>query len=126
MTIFLISAVAAKGFFRAGTFFPKEGVRKRASDFTEEAWAAIKAEPNLHIREVEDDEDLPDPGTEARFAVLDEVISALPDEGFGSDGKPKVSAINKLLDAGAEPTDAKERDAVWAEMVAAGASTPAS
>lgn len=126
MALVLISAVAAKGFHRAGMFFPKDGVRKRIEDFSAEVWERLQAEPNLHIREVEDDEDVPDPGTEARHAMIDEVISALPDEEFGADGKPKVSAINKLLDGGAEPVDAAERDEVWRQMQVEDGQAPAS
>lgn len=59
-----------------------------------------------------------------RRAVIAEVISALPEDGFTKSGVPEVDAINALLNdrlpdfAKHDQVTAAERDAVWAEAKA--------
>ncbi|MGV6839989.1 MAG: HI1506-related protein [Planktomarina sp.] len=49
MAKIMISAKSEKGFWRCGTFFPKEGKHVEQSDFTQAQWDVLKAEPNLIV-----------------------------------------------------------------------------
>lgn len=54
--------------------------------------------------------------TFGRVGRIREIIGSLTGEDFTGGGKPKVSAINDLMDDG-EPVTAGERDAIWADML---------
>lgn len=54
---------------------------------------------------------------DARLAHFKEAIEALGEDGFGTDGKPKVQAVNDTTPKGTKPMNGKERDAVWKEIV---------
>lgn len=48
-----IRAARAAGIWRAGRFWPAEGVEVSEDDFTEAQWAQLRAEPVLSINRVE-------------------------------------------------------------------------
>ncbi|MGR3433498.1 MAG: hypothetical protein ACU0CO_01215 [Shimia sp.] len=127
MALMFVAARAAQGFFRAGRRFTKEGCILDLEALGAEARRQIEDEPNLIVRPAREDEVMapePDDQVEARRAMIAEVIEALGAGHYGTSGKPKVEAINALLDGEAEPIDAAERDVVWAEMVGAGFEAP--
>lgn len=45
-----VAGVPQKGFYRAGRHWPREGVEVARSDFTDDQWAALEAEPNVTIK----------------------------------------------------------------------------
>ena len=45
-----IAATPAAGFWRAGRYWPRDGVEVAQADFSEEQWAAIEAEPKLVVK----------------------------------------------------------------------------
>jgi len=50
MAKIMISAKPDKGFWRCGTFFPKDGKEVAKEDFTDAQWEVLKAEPNLTVQ----------------------------------------------------------------------------
>lgn len=112
-TFLKIAATSATTFFRAGRAWPKEGAIVPVTDLTEADIAWIRAEPMLRVEEV-DPTEAAAPAEDAIKAALRDVIAALPAEGFGQDGKPKLDAIRKELPD--LKISAELRDAVWAEL----------
>lgn len=51
-----------------------------------------------------------------RLSHFKEAIRALPEDGFGADGKPKVANVNDSTPKGTKAMTGKERDAIWAEL----------
>jgi hypothetical protein len=60
----------------------------------------------------------------AELAGFVAAIKGLDASGFGSNGKPKVDAINAALGADAAPISGAVRDAVWADLEKAGFKAP--
>ncbi|TRD18389.1 hypothetical protein [Palleronia caenipelagi] len=121
-------------FCRAGRVFAATGTPVDREEIGADDWARLEAEPHLQIREATDEEIAasearPDPLDEqsatALAAMLDEAIRALPAEEFGKDGAPKIPALKKILPADVQARITPDlRDAVWAEMRAAGFAAP--
>ncbi len=109
-----IAAVAVQGFFRAGRHWPHEGVIMPVADLTEGDLKRIRAEPNLHVEEV--DGDRPDLSDDDLRAALMAAITALSDDSFGQDGKPKLEPLRAALPDQADRITAKLRDEIWAGL----------
>lgn len=45
-----IKAAPAKGFWRAGKFWTREGMDVNRADYSDDQWAALEAESNLTIQ----------------------------------------------------------------------------
>ena len=110
-----IAAIAASGFFRAGRFFPKDGVTVPVTDLTEADILRIRADPNLHVQDIEGD------GAElisdADLTELVKVaIGTLAEDGFDKAGKPKLDALRAALPDAKDRITAELRDAIWAEL----------
>lgn len=106
-----IAALSVAGFFRCGRHWPFEGEVVAVTDLTEADLARIRAEPRLRVTPV--DPDRTDDGQSLRAAIT-QAIAALPPEGFGQDGKPKLDALRAALPEVA-PRDVTGtlRDEVW-------------
>lgn len=110
-----IAAIAASGFFRAGRFFPKDGVVVPVGDLTEEDIARIRAEPNLHVQDVEADE-INLISDDELTELLKVAIGALAEDGFDKAGKPKLEPLRAAIPDAKDRITAELRDAVWAEL----------
>ena len=114
-TLLKIAAIAAAGFFRAGRFFPKDGVTIPVTDLTETDLERIRAEPNLRIEEVDGD---------AVAALSDEdlkklvsvAIATLTEDGFDKNGKPKLDALRAAIPDEKSRITSDLRDEVWAAL----------
>ena len=47
-----VAATPSAGFWRAGRCWPRDGVEVARTDFSDEQWAAIKAEPKLDWEDI--------------------------------------------------------------------------
>lgn len=111
-----IRAVRPEGRFRAGRFWPAEGVVLAEGTLDDDAQAAIEADPYLRIEPADAEPD--DAGdAEAAKAEIVRAISDLPPEAFGGDGKPRLDALRAALPS--LKISAALRDEVWAEAKAA-------
>ncbi|WP_296763023.1 HI1506-related protein [Sediminimonas sp.] len=120
MSMYLISSTRPDGFFRCGTFFPREGRRVAANAFSEAQWARLHAEPSLKIAPAPDD--TPGADAEARAAIA-EAIADLDASAYQQDGKPKVAALRDVL-ADDVLITAAIRDEVFQAMQAEGFEPP--
>lgn len=120
MSMYLISSTRPDGFFRCGTFFPREGRRVAGDAFTEAQWARLHAEPFLKIAPAPADT----PGAEAETrAAIEEAITDLDASDYQQDGKPKVAALRDALPDTVQIT-AAIRDEVFEAMQAEGFEPP--
>lgn len=109
MTGFFIAARAAAGFYRLGRHFAQARTFHAISEFTEEEWRRLMAEPNLQVTPPTEEElaemaapELDDEELEAVKAA----IRALPAEAFTQQGLPKMDALRAALkESGIEITD---------------------
>lgn len=116
-----IAAIAAAGFYRAGHFWPHEGVVIDPDTLEPEVMARLEAEPNLHI------EPAPTGETAADVVQADEglrdriraAIAALPADAFGADGTPNLTPLRKALPGDAKRITAELRDEIWAGLQSA-------
>lgn len=114
--LFTVAAIAKAGFYRCAKFFPHEGLTLAASEFTEKQWERIRNEPQLRVTEATE-KDVE--AAEARALQIVEIIKSLEPADFGSNDKPKVDAINALLDANQPKVKSGERDEIWAKLLEA-------
>ena len=114
-TLLKIAAIAAAGFFRAGRFFPKDGVTIPVTDLTEKDLERIRAEPNLRVEEVDGDAAVTLSDEELK-QMLSVAIATLTEDGFGQDGKPKLEALRAAIPDEKVRITAALRDEVWAAL----------
>ncbi len=113
-----IAAIAAAGFYRAGQFWPHEGVVIDPDTLDPGVMARLEAEPNLHI------EPAPDGETAAEVVQADDAlreriraaIGDLPAEAFGADGTPNLTPLRRALPEDAKRITAELRDDIWAGL----------
>ncbi|MBT2131220.1 HI1506-related protein [Aliiroseovarius lamellibrachiae] len=117
----IISAVPKAGFWRCGRHFTHAGTPVSKGDFDDTQWARLEAEPKLRIKPATA-EDLA--SAEDRAFQIKEAITSLTAGDFQQDGKPKMDALKALLHDGLGKIPATERDAVWADMLAANFEAP--
>lgn len=129
MTKVFISADQEQGFYRCGEFFPKNGKVVDLANFTDAQVQRLKDEPKLRITNPTE-EQLAGANTDARKSAFTddekeavaEVIRALSPEDFAKSGKPKIEAIEALLED--TPVSGALRDEVFAEMKEDGFEAP--
>jgi hypothetical protein len=120
-----ITATVATGFWRCGKHFTKDGVTVALSDFTQEQWERLKAEPMLHLSEAGSTEVTEPAGSDTeRFDTINGGIRILTAEDFQKDGKPRLEALNTLLSDELGKITGAERDTVWDQLKADGFKAP--
>ena len=110
-----IAAVAAAGFYRAGRFWPHEGVVIDPAELGEETLAPLGAEPMLHVTRADPAE------TEAAEALglrgqIRAALGTLEPEGFDETGAPRAEVVRKALPKGTRGVTAALVAEVWAEI----------
>lgn len=111
MSFVRIRSTRPEGRYRAGRYWPAEGVVTDAEALGEEACAAIAADPYLRVEPAEEEPEAL-AGTMKDAVVA--AIAALPPEAFGSDGKPKLDALRAAVPH--HKITAALRDEVWGEI----------
>lgn len=110
-----IAAIGVDLFFRAGRAWPKDGVTIPVTDLTEADLQRIKAEPRLHVEEIDADA-VDEISDEELRALLSQAIAALEPDAFGQDGKPKLEALRSALPDEKKRITAEMRDEVWVAL----------
>lgn len=115
-----IAALAPLGFFRAGQFWPHEGVVVDAEEMDEATLMRIAGDRNLRI------EPAPEGATVADVAAADDALRArlasaiaeLPVDAFGASGAPNLGPLRTALPQDAARITGALRDEVWAGLQA--------
>jgi len=113
-----IAALASAGFYRAGRFWPHEGVVVDADTLMPGVLARLEAERNLRIERVPAGQTTAEV-VQANDALRDRIkaaIAELPADAFGSDGAPKLGALREALPADAKRITSELRDDIWAGL----------
>lgn len=115
----VVSARADTGFFRLGRHWPKTGATVSSGDFTEEEMEILLSDKNLHVELAPDTDAEPDPAELEK--ALKAAFGKLTADDFTQGGKPKITALRKLLPLdGKGVTQALVED-LWAKMQASAA-----
>ncbi len=117
MTKLLIKATQEVGRCRVGQFWPQAGRVVAQADFTEVEWAALMADPILHISPAPDEAEVAaaDAGAALRQMVA-EAIGRLDATDFDAGGAPKRTAIQKFLPPGTKGVTNELVADIWAGM----------
>lgn len=117
MKLLKIAAIGVDLFFRAGRAWPKDGVTIPVTDLTEADLKRIKAEPRLHVEEIDGDavDEMSDAGLRQLMATT---IAGLEPDAFGKDGKPKLDALRAAIPDEKARITTELRDEVWATLQA--------
>ncbi|WP_037087931.1 hypothetical protein [Cereibacter sphaeroides] len=119
MARILIRATSPSGLrFRLGRGWTAAGEVVEAHDFTAEDWAVLQSDPMLHIGPAPDEAAAAVASASELKDRLREAIAALPAEGFGEDGAPKLDALRAALPAGTAGLTKKLVAEVWAGLKA--------
>ena len=113
---FLVRTIAPSGrFFRVGRAWTAEGTVLDEGDLAPPVWAALKAEPMIHIGPAPDAAEAEVEDLRPRIRAA---IAALGDDGFGQDGAPLIEAVRKALPAGGQAVTKPMVLEVWADLKA--------
>lgn len=115
-----IAALAQAGFFRAGQFWPHEGVVADAAELGEATLKRLANDRNLRI------EPAPEGATVAEItaatddlrALIIAAISQLPGDAFGANGAPNLGPLREALPEHAAQITGALRDEIWAKLQA--------
>jgi len=115
-----IAALAQAGFFRAGQFWPHEGVVVDADELGEAAIKRLAGDRNLRIEAAPEGATIADvaEATEELKARLRAAIAALPADAFGATGAPNLAPLREALPEDAASITSTLRDEVWAALQA--------
>ena len=120
MSALLIRSTAGDGFeghFRLGQFWPRAGRVVAQDAFTADEWAALEADPRLHIGPAPDEAQIE---AEAKAQSLKDqivaVLGTLEPGDFEADGQPKLGAVKERLPEQARKVTAKLVAEVWAGL----------
>lgn len=118
-TLIKITALATSGFFRAGRFWPHEGIVVDAEELEEDMRRRLANERNLRIEpapegatpeDVQEDHE----GLRRRLKL---VIANLPADAFGASGAPNLGPLREAsLPEDAVRITSALRDEVWADL----------
>lgn len=113
-----IAALAQAGFFRAGRFWPYEGVVVDAEELGEAALERIANDRNLRIEPAPEGATVADvaAATDDLRTLIIAAISNLPGDAFGSSGAPNLGPLREALPDHASRITGALRDEVWAEL----------
>jgi hypothetical protein len=92
---FLVKAIHAAGFYRAGVLFPHEGRVCEKSEFTDLQWEVIAKDQNLRIEPLPGG--APETTEDELKALIVAEIATLPEDGFDEDDKPILEAVAAAL-----------------------------
>lgn len=115
MKLLKIAAIGVDLFFRAGRGWPKDGITIPATDLTEADLDRIRAEPRLHVAEIDGDADTEISDEDLRQLVAT-AIGELDADAFGQDGKPKLPALRSAIPDHKDRITTEMRDEVWARL----------
>jgi hypothetical protein len=105
------------GHVRAGQFWPKAGRVARREEFSDEDWAALEADPRLHIADAADEAAA---GAAAAEQSLREqvkaVIAGLGPSDFDDAGIPKLAAVKAALPEGTKGLTKAFLVTVWTDL----------
>ncbi|WP_147434251.1 hypothetical protein [Roseinatronobacter ekhonensis] len=113
-----IAAIAAAGFYRAGQFWPHEGIVIDPDTLEPDVMERLRAEPRLHVEPAPDGETATEvvQADDALRARIKAAIGDLPADAFGSDGAPNLTPLRRALPEDAKRITAGLRDEIWADL----------
>lgn len=115
-----IAALAQAGFFRAGRFWPHEGVIVDAEELDETNLKRLANDRNLRIDPAPEGATVADvaAATDDLKARLRAAIATLPADAFGATGAPNLTPLREALPEDAADITGSLRDEVWAALQA--------
>lgn len=111
-----ISAAVVAGFWRAGRFWPHEGVTVAPDELEDGALERLKAEPMLRVTPVDAAHPAQALSDEQLAEAVKAAIATLEAGDFGKDGAPKLAPLKERLPDEKDRITAELRDAVWASI----------
>ncbi|MBR3371176.1 MAG: hypothetical protein IKG52_11170 [Rhodobacteraceae bacterium] len=113
-----IAALAQAGFFRAGQFWPHEGVVVDADELDEAVLKRLAGDRNLRIEPAPEGATVVEvaAATDDLKARLRAAIAGLPSDAFGASGAPNLTPLREALPADASQITGTLRDEVWREL----------
>lgn len=113
-----IAALAQAGFFRAGQFWPHEGVIVDAEEMDETTLKRLANDRNLRIEAAPEEATVAEitAATDDLRGLIIAAIAELPNDAFGASGAPNLGPLREALPEHAARITGALRDEIWADL----------
>ena len=111
-----VAAIPMAGFWRAGQFWPQDGVTIDPDDLEDGVLERLEAEPMLRVTPLDGAGQASALDDDQLVEAIKGAIATLEAGDFSKDGSPKLAAIKERLPEEKDRITVELRDQVWAEI----------